>query len=121
MNPLPSTRPLRVHFYPNLSDDMPEEVGWEPDEVAVKRSEVESKIANLVEGESLEVINEMSNSGGKTEKQATMMRKMRSDLRLDTTDVEQQSALTQAQVIMWTIIGISVMLSFGGFVLMSLL
>ncbi|MEE3083684.1 MAG: hypothetical protein VX320_06340 [Candidatus Thermoplasmatota archaeon] len=100
---------------------MPEEVGWEPDNVAVKRSEVESKIADIVEEDSLSVINEMANTDGKNEKKAAMMRKMRRDLRIDTTDAEQKSAQSQAQVIMWVIIGISVMLSFGGFALISLL
>ena len=99
---------------------MPEEVGWEPDDIAVKRSEVESKIADIVEGDSLSVINEMANTDGKNEKQAAMMRKMRRDLRIDTTDAEQKSAQSQAQVIMWVIIGISVVLSFGGFALISL-
>lgn len=99
---------------------MPEEVGWEPDDIAVKRSEVESKIADIVEGDSLSVINDMGRTDGKNEKQAAMMRKMRRDLRIDTTDAEQKSAQSQAQRIMWVIIGISVALSFGGFALISL-
>lgn len=93
---------------------MPEEIGWTPDDVAVKRSEVESKIADIVEDESLSVINDMSNTGGANEKHAAMMRKMRGDLRVDTTDAEQQSVLAKMQFWTWAIIGICVLVSFGG-------
>ncbi len=100
--------------------DMPEEIGWTPDDVAIKRSEVESKIADIVEDESLSVINDMSITDGANAKHSAMMRKMRSDLRVDTTDAEQQSALAQMQFLTWAIIGICVLVSFGGLAMMLL-
>ena len=97
---------------------MPEEIGWTPDDLSVQRSEVESKVADIVEGDSLSVITEMSNTEGANVKHASMMRKMRSDLRIDTTDAEQKSVLAQNEFWTWAIIGICVMVTFGSLALM---
>ena len=57
---------------------------------------------------------------GDDAKHSAMMRKMRSDLRVDTTDAEQQSALAQMQFLTWAIIGICVLVSFGGLAMVLL-
>lgn len=93
------------------------EIGWTPDEVAVKRSELESKVADIIEDDSLEVIDALSRTAEKTESQAAQARRLRGDLRLDTTEAEQQAALVRNEVITWVIVGLGLVLFVGGLLL----
>ncbi|MEE2812143.1 MAG: hypothetical protein VX627_03845 [Candidatus Thermoplasmatota archaeon] len=98
---------------------MTEEIGWTPDEVAVKRSAVESKVADIIEDESLHVIDEMSNTDGSDSFKAAKMRKLRGDLRLDTTPAEQDALTRNNEIVTWLIVGVCVALSVGGFLLVT--
>jgi|GEM_PF-713452 hypothetical protein len=93
------------------------EIGWTPDDIAVQRSEIESKVADIIEDDSLEVIDEMSGTEGVNPDLAAQSRLMRGDLRLDTTDVEQQAALVRNEVMTWVIVGLGLLLAAGGLLL----
>ena len=98
---------------------MTEEIGWTPDDVAIKRSAVESKVADIIEDESLHVIDEMSNTDGVNSSRAAKMRKLRGDLRLDTTPAEQHVINRNNEIVTWLIVGLCVALSVGGFLLFT--
>ena len=64
------------------------EHGWTPDEVDVKRSKIESKVADIIEDESLTTLKNKAQTGEMTEEMAKAIRAVKGDVRLDTTDAE---------------------------------
>jgi len=96
------------------------EIGWQPDELAVKRSEIESKVADIIEDDSLKVIGELAGTENIDAEDAAAQRRARDDLRLDTTPAEQQAAEKQADVLTWVVVGIIVILAAGSLMLTSI-
>ena len=95
------------------------ELGWQPDEVDVKRSKVESKVADIIEGDSLTNLKIKSDSSEISEEMAKSIRASKGDVRLDTTSAEQQRANQITDAVTWVIVGIAVAITLGG-VLLSL-
>ncbi len=96
------------------------DIGWQPDELDVKRSVVESKVADIIEDDSLKVIVDMAGTEDVDPADAAAQRRTRDDLRLDTTPAEQQTAESQAEILTWIVVGIVVVLAVGGLLLTSI-
>ncbi|MDP6742468.1 MAG: hypothetical protein QF807_04645 [Candidatus Thalassarchaeaceae archaeon] len=90
------------------------EHGWTPDEVDVKRSEIESKVADIIEDESLTTLKNKAQTGEMTEEMAKAIRSVKGDVRLETTDAEQAHASQVTDVVTWVLVGIAVVIVLVG-------
>lgn len=95
------------------------ELSWEPTEADVKRSKIESKIADLIEDDSLHVIDELSGLDV-SEKDAKAQRRARGDLRLDTSPAEQAAINQQVEIITWVLVGLTALAAVVGLLMSSL-
>jgi cell division protein FtsX len=85
-----------------------EEVGWTPAEESILESEVESKLAEMIEDDSLENLRKKSDSTQITEDIAKATRAAKGDRRLDTTPAEHEHAKQLTEVVSWVLVGITV-------------
>ncbi len=86
------------------------EHGWAPNEVDVKRSEIESRVVDMIEEESLKSLKDKAQTGEMTEEMAKAIRSVKGDVRLDTTDAEQAHANQVIDVVTWASVGIAVVI-----------
>jgi len=114
MNSLQHGRPLNVDTMGYIGGNMSEETGWEPAQHLVNVSEVESKVATIIEEDSLDVINSMSSTDGLTTRQAKMARNLRGELRVDTTSEEQKKIIATYDYAIWAVVGTLTILTFVG-------
>lgn len=84
-----------------------DEHGWTPDETSVERSEVERKLAEVINDESLINLKEKSSTTEITEEMAAAMRAAKGDRRLDQTPSEQAASQQLTEVITWILLGIA--------------
>ena len=91
-----------------------EEVGWTPAEESVLESEIESKLAEMIENDSLENLRKKSNSALMTEDIAKATRAAKGDRRLDVTTAEHEHAKQFTEVISWVLVGISIVIVLAG-------
>lgn len=91
-----------------------EEVGWAPDEESILESEVESKLADIIEGDSLESLRKKSDSTRTTEEIAKATRAAKGDRRLDVTLAEHEHAKQLTDVVSWVLVGIAVVVVLAG-------
>tara|TARA_B100001750_G_scaffold226985_1_gene220246 strand:+ start:2176 stop:2490 length:315 start_codon:yes stop_codon:yes gene_type:complete len=86
------------------------ELGWKPDEVDIKNSEIESKVAGIIEDESLANLKSKAESSEMTEEMAKAIRSVKGDVRLDTTAAEQAHASQVTDIVTWVFVGIGVLI-----------
>ncbi len=91
-----------------------EEVGWTPAEDSILESQVESKLADIIEGDSLENLRKKSDSSQTTEEIAKATRSAKGDRRLDTTPAEHAHAEQLTDVVSWVLVGIAVVVVLAG-------
>ena len=91
-----------------------EEVGWTPAEDSILESKVESKLADIIEGDSLESLRKKSDSAKTTEEIAKATRSAKGDRRLDVTPAEHEHAKQLTDVVSWVLVGIAVVVVLGG-------
>jgi hypothetical protein len=91
-----------------------EEHGWSPAEESVSHSEIESKLAGMIEGDSLDNLRKKADSSGVTEDIARATRAAKGDRRLDATAAEHAHSKQLTDVLAWVLVGIAVVVVLAG-------
>ena len=86
------------------------ELGWKPSEIDKKNSEIESKVASIIEDDSLANLKSKAESSEMTEELAKAIRSVKGDVRLDTTPAEQAHANQLTDIVTWVFVGIGVLI-----------
>ena len=80
-------------------------LNWEPSETDVNRSELESKVAEVVENKSLEGLRNVDDAPPEMDEIAAKKRSERPDLRLEASDSERKAIDFFMSVWGWAIVG----------------